>query len=105
MNVSFVKRACAAMAIAAAAFAQTPDFIQPASYATGGSSKYIAVADFNGDGRRDIATYESASQSLSVMFGDGNGGFLPAVSHALGFSAASVTAADLNADGCADLVF
>ncbi len=105
MNLSFVKKVYAAMAMAAVAFAQTPDFIQPASYATGGSSKYAAVGDFNGDGRPDIATYEPASQTLSVLFGDGKGSFLPAVSHALGFSAASIAAADLNGDGCADLVF
>src|SRR3954451_4882254 len=98
MNVSVVKKMCAAMAMAAVAFAQTPDFIQPASYATGGSSKYLAVGDFNGDGRPDMAIYESASQTLSVLSGDGKGSFLPAVSRGLGFSAASIASADLNAD-------
>src|ERR1043166_5144723 len=47
--------------LAGAGLAQTPDFLPSATYATGGSSAYAAVGDFNGDGLPDIVTYESAT--------------------------------------------
>ncbi len=35
----------------------------------------IAVGDFNGDGRQDLATANQASGSVSISLGDGAGGF------------------------------
>jgi hypothetical protein len=90
-------------AAAAAAFGQIPDFIAPAAYPTGGSSAYIAVADFNRDSIPDIVTYESASQSLGILFGQPDGTFQPLVSRPLGFSVNSIVAADFDGDGAADL--
>ncbi len=90
-------------AVAAAAFCQTPDFIAPSAYPTGGSSAYIAVSDFNGDHIPDIVTYESASQSLAILAGKPDGTFQPVVSHSLGFPATCIVAADFNGDGAADL--
>ena len=91
------------LAVVAGAQAQVPDFIAPASYATAGSSAYVAAGDFNGDGHIDLVTVESSTQTLSILFGNADGTFQPAVSRGLGFSATSITAADFNGDGKADL--
>lgn len=104
MNPRILKTCSLIAALSAAAFGQAPDFIAPASYPTGGSSAYIAVADFNGDHIPDIATYESASQSLSILFGNADGTYQAVTSRGVGFSASSMAAADFDGDGTADLV-
>jgi len=61
----------------------------------------MALADLNNDGRLDLVTPNP--DHVSVLLGDGSGGF---VQHAVlrpGFYPFSVTAADLNGDGFADL--
>ncbi|HYW48702.1 MAG TPA: VCBS repeat-containing protein [Bryobacteraceae bacterium] len=63
---------------------------------------FIAIGDFNGDGKLDIAT--GGAPQLDIMLGDGAGGFseasaLPTVTD--GTVAATM---DLNADGKLDLV-
>jgi hypothetical protein len=103
MKRSFAKMFTWIGVLAAAASGQTPNFIAPAAYPTGGSSAQLVVADFNGDGLRDMATYESATQSLSILFGKADGTFQPPVSRGLGFSIGSMVAADFNGDGKADL--
>ncbi len=104
MKTRIFKTCCLFTALAAAATGQTPNFLVPTAFPTGGSSAYIAVADFNRDSIPDIVTYESAAQSLSILFGNPDGTFQPAVSRAVGFPATSIAAADLNADGTSDLV-
>jgi uncharacterized protein (TIGR03437 family) len=61
----------------------------------------IATGDFNGDGKIDIAT---AGNDLTILPGDGAGGFGTAVRiDSAGFSPQSVVAADFNKDGRSDL--
>jgi len=91
------------LTIAGVAIAQTPNFLAPATYPAGGSSTMTAVADFNGDGVRDIVTYESATQSLSMLLGNAGGGYQAPASRGLGFAASSMIAVDLNRDGKPDL--
>jgi hypothetical protein len=89
--------------LAAVAFGQVPDFIAPAAYQTAGSSAKVAVADFNGDGSPDLLTYESASQSLAILFGKPDGTFQSPSARPLGFPITSIVASDFNGDGKADL--
>src|SRR5438309_7019487 len=100
---SLMSKLLALLAVAGAAMAQTPNFLAGATYPTGGSSAMTAVADFNGDGVPDIVTYESATQSVSILFGSAAGGYQAPVSRGLGFPASSMIAADFNRDGKADL--
>ena len=37
----------------------------------------IAVGDFNGDGKQDLAVTNEGSNSVSVLLGNGNGTFQP----------------------------
>jgi hypothetical protein len=90
--------------LATASFGQAPNFVQPSVYPTDGDSASVVAADFNGDGIPDMVTYESASQSLSILFGRPDGTFQPAVSRPLGFAVTSLAAADVNGDRAADLL-
>jgi hypothetical protein len=63
----------------------------------------IAVGDFNGDGTPDLATANEAGSKVSVLLGDGSGGFAATASSATGTGADSVAVGDFNGDGKADL--
>jgi hypothetical protein len=61
----------------------------------------VAAADFNGDGKTDIAVTDRSRNKLIVMLGTGTGGFGPSVEHDV--FPTSVVASDFNHDGKADL--
>jgi Bacterial Ig-like domain (group 3)/FG-GAP-like repeat/FG-GAP repeat len=63
----------------------------------------IVVGDFNGDGIEDFATANSADWTVSVLLGNGSGGFTPAPDIGVGNSPASVAVGDFNRDGIQDL--
>jgi Ca2+-binding RTX toxin-like protein len=63
----------------------------------------VAVADFNGDGIRDLATANSGSNNVSVLLGQDNGSFSPATNFSVGSNPRSVAVADFNGDGISDL--
>jgi uncharacterized protein (TIGR03437 family) len=77
--------------------------IGPPEYRVGAGLDTVAVADFNGDGKPDIA---AASGSLWILLASGGGAFKTPVSINLGsgVSANGLAAADLNGDGKQDLV-
>jgi hypothetical protein len=63
----------------------------------------VAVGDFNGDGKPDLAVANYGSDTVSVLLGQGDGTFLPAVNYAAGGAPWSVAVGDFNGDGIADL--
>ena len=70
----------------------------------GAQPQSIAVADLNGDGLRDLAVVNFNGNSLSVLLGDGGGGFGPAAGSPLaGTYPKAVTAGAFNGDGAPDL--
>jgi glucose/arabinose dehydrogenase len=73
------------------------------SYATGTNSHSVANADLNGDGKLDLAVANAGSDSVSVLFGNGDGTFQPATNYGVGNEPKAVMAADLNGDGKIDL--
>jgi hypothetical protein len=66
----------------------------------------VAVADFNGDGKPDLAVANYSSTTVTVLVGDGSGGFAEEASSpfTVGNTPRSVVAADVNGDGNEDLV-
>jgi uncharacterized repeat protein (TIGR01451 family) len=65
----------------------------------------IAVADFNQDGRPDVAVSSVYSSAVSVLVSDGLGGFgTPTLYPSGGTYAFAVAAGDVNGDGNPDLV-
>jgi FG-GAP-like repeat len=49
------------------------------TFATGDAPTSVARGDFNGDGKPDVAVANISSNNVSVLLGDGAGGFSPAV--------------------------
>lgn len=63
----------------------------------------VTVGDFNRDGKSDIVTANNASQNISVLLGNGTGGFGSATNFKVPSRPTSVTVGDFNADGISDL--
>jgi hypothetical protein len=63
----------------------------------------VAAADFNGDGKPDLAVSLNGGTTVVVLLGNGDGTFQGAKTSA-GLGQSSVTVADLNGDGRPDLI-
>ena len=65
----------------------------------------VVVADFNGDGKADLAIANNASNNVTVLLGDGNGNFVAAAGSPFfaGTGPAALAIADFNGDGKTDL--
>jgi hypothetical protein len=75
-------------------------------FAVGTSPQSVAVSDFNGDGRPDIVTANNGGNSVTVLLGDGTGGFMAAAGSPIpaGLFPKSAAVGDFNGDGRPDLV-
>ncbi|MDB5978482.1 MAG: repeat-containing protein, partial [Nevskia sp.] len=84
-----------------------PGFATPSHAAAGGSPKQVLTADFNGDGRPDLAIVNHDGNAVQVLT-DGslpeNIVFSGQASFAVGDSPFAAAAADFNGDGKPDLV-
>jgi hypothetical protein len=63
----------------------------------------VAIGDFNGDGKTDLAVVNRFSNSVSILLGNGNGTFDATVAYPVGSAPTSVAAGDFNGDGRSDL--
>ena len=63
----------------------------------------IAVGDFNGDGKSDLAVVNQDSGNVSILLGNGDGTFGTAVNYNAGFGPDAVVIGDFNGDGKSDL--
>ena len=81
-------------------------FPNPPHYATGNSPTSVAVGDFNGDGKPDLAvpSFDLGISTVSVLLGNGDGTFQPHMDSATGQAPMSVAVGDFNGDGKPDLV-
>ena len=76
-----------------------------APYQTGAAPFSVAVADFNGDGNLDLATANYGGFNVTVLLGDGKGGFneAPRSPFPVGAGPFSIAVGDFNGDGKPDL--
>jgi hypothetical protein len=79
-------------------------------FATGRNPWSVAVADLNGDGKPDLVVTDfgapaySGPRSVSVLLGNGDGGFQTAQDFPVGTGPVAVAVADINGDGKPDLL-
>ena len=77
------------------------------NYAVGNGPDSIAVGDFYGDGHLDVVTANDIfghASNLSLLRGNGDGTFQPAVTISAGLQTVGVAVGDFNGDGHLDLV-
>ncbi|MGL5063168.1 MAG: DUF4347 domain-containing protein, partial [Microcoleus sp.] len=86
----------------------TGRFSPPINYDTGFNPGSVAVGDFNNDSFPDLAVanygYSNLdSSNISILLGNGTGGFNPATSYNLGYNSSSVAVGNFNNDSFTDL--
>ncbi len=80
------------------------EFASPVSYPVGTSPAGVVIADFNGDGKLDLAVANRGSGNVSILLGNGDGTFKAAVNSPAGPSPQSLAVGDFNGDHKLDLI-
>ncbi len=75
----------------------------PLALGAGTSPRYLAVGDFNGDGIQDLVTADQSSNTVTLLLGNGSGGFTAGSPVPVGSVPVSVAVGDFNGDGLADI--
>jgi hypothetical protein len=73
----------------------TPSFAPQQTYLTGNGPSSVVVGDFTGDGQLDLAVANNNSGTVSVLLGNGDGSFQPAVSFFTSVNPLAVAVADV----------
>ena len=104
LHLGLTLAALAGAWLAPAVHAQCPpNFTTPTNFAVGSTPLFVAVGDFNGDGRLDLAVANFSSNSVSILLGTGSGSFGAATNFTVGTNPYSIAAGDFNGDGKLDL--
>jgi len=65
---------------------------------------FVAIGDFNGDGKPDLVVADYLYDTVGVLLNTGNGAFAAPVTYAVGQSPWALAVGDFNGDGHLDLV-
>ncbi|MBF0124635.1 MAG: VCBS repeat-containing protein, partial [Magnetococcales bacterium] len=93
----------ALMVVVKTASTDSVSFATATKHAVGSYPYSITSADFNSDGRLDIASSNYSSNNVSVLLGQASGGFAPAVNYSVDSYPYSIASADFNGDGRWDI--
>ena len=80
-------------------FASPPNVVP-----TGTGSSGVALGDYNRDGKTDLAVSNAGDATVSVLLGDGRGGFTSGQTAAAGEEPTGIAAGEFTGDGRLDLV-
>ena len=73
-------------------------------YPTGSGPVAVATGDFDADGKLDLATANSAGNSVTILLGNGDGSFVVKREFSTGQIPTGIASGDVNGDGKLDLV-
>jgi hypothetical protein len=79
-------------------------FYPQVTYTVGTNPSSVAAADFNNDGKADVATVNLLDNTMSVLFNLGTGTFTTQVTYTVGAHPFGIATADFNGDNKADIV-
>ena len=88
---------CATTALAAS------QFKKPTFYVVGMEPQVVIAADFNNDGKLDLATADATSQDVSILLGKGDGTFRRAHQFSTTLGPSALAVGDFNGDGNLDI--
>lgn len=74
-----------------------------ADYLTANGPFDLSIADLNSDGRPDVVAADYVSNVISVLLGNGSGGFGPKTDFGTAANPSGVAIGDINSDGILDL--
>ena len=78
-------------------------FAAATNFAAGSNPFSVAVGDFDGDGKQDLALADLTSNDVSILLGNGDGTFSAPTNFAAGTAPESAAVGDFNGDGKQDL--
>ncbi len=78
-------------------------FAAAMNFVTGANPVAVAIGDFEGDGRLDLATSNVVDGTISILRGNGDGTFAPGATLAAGNYNQQLAVGDFNGDGNADI--
>jgi parallel beta-helix repeat protein len=78
-------------------------FVTPSFCAPDNSPHSVIAGDFNNDGNYDIAVVNESTNNVSILLGNGDGSFDPAVHYETGTYPCMVRTHDFNSDGNLDI--
>ncbi|PYS71331.1 MAG: hypothetical protein DMF69_10725, partial [Acidobacteria bacterium] len=78
-------------------------FSTPSAFNVGAVPRSVAHGDFNADGKLDLAVANTVDNNVSILLGDGLGGFAGPTNFAAGTAPLYVAAGEFNGDGDLDL--
>jgi hypothetical protein len=78
-------------------------FGAPQTFAVGNDPVALCAADFNGDGKLDLAVLNDQDATVSILLGNGDGTFQAQTTISTGLNPESIVAGDFNSDGHIDL--
>jgi hypothetical protein len=87
-----------------ASSALTVGFKPVQTYPVGTNPRFVAIGDFNHDGKPDLAVLNTGDATISILLGNGDGSFQPATTVGGDTNSYVIVSADLNGDQRADLV-
>jgi FG-GAP-like repeat len=96
----------AALALATGAVASRSTPFRSArtiDFGSGHSPSALAAADFNGDGRLDLAVASEGAEDVTIFLGDGRGGLRRVSAYPAGPSPTEIAVADFDRDGHLDM--
>jgi len=89
--------------LSGALVAHAGQFLEAPEYPTGTSPQAVAVGDFNGDGKPDVAVVNGNANTVSVLLGNGDGTFQAKTDFATGSTPRGIVVGHFTSSGNLDL--